>query len=576
MTQKRGGMKRRRSQLRTVAEAQLARAPQTGAKARPGEEVLHDLEVHQIELEMQNEELRRTQLALEASRDRYVNLYEFAPVGYLTLTGEGLISEVNLTAAALLGEERKKMLRRRFNRFVTREDGDRYHRLFVSLMQHDERQACELALQRGDGSTFHARLDCVRVAAGDTPPVARITLTDVTDHKRVEDQMRRLVTELSEADRSKNEFLAMLAHELRNPLAPIASALQILRRTDAGDASNTRANHVMERQMQKMVRLIDDLLDVSRISRGKIDLQKERVDLAEVVNSAVETSQPLIDAAGQQLTVSLPPDLTYLDADPTRLAQVFSNLLTNAAKYTPRGGLIWLSVEREGRKAVVRVRDTGIGIGPDMLPHVFDMFVQVDHSFERVRGGLGIGLTLVRTIVQLHGGSVQADSAGLGQGSEFTVRLPVASRESQESATRLPRTTGGAAVAVRTRRILIVDDNVDAAEMVGMQVTLMGHEVRIACDAFAALEAARSYRPEIAFLDIGLPGMNGYELARRLRSELGDETPVLVALTGFGGEEDRRRSRESGFEYHLVKPAEADVLEKLVATLRSAQAQRRN
>jgi len=435
----------------------------------------------------------------------------------------------------------------------------------------------ELRQTRRDGTQIVVESRQVLLRDEQGAVVATLEINrDMTERRRLEDQARRLVTELSEADRSKNEFLAMLAHELRNPLAPIASALQILQRTDAGDASNERAKQVMARQMHKMVRIIDDLLDVSRISRGKIDLQKERVELAEVVTSAVETSQPLIDAAGQELTVSLPPDLTYLDADRTRLAQVFSNLLTNAAKYTARGGRIWLSVEREGREAVVRVRDTGIGIGPDMLPRVFDMFMQVDHSYERAHAGLGIGLTLVRTIVQLHGGSVQADSAGLGQGSEFTVRLPVTSRESKERTSRLPRATGEAAAPVPTRRILVVDDNVDAAEMVGMQLTLMGHEVRIVCDTFAALEAARSFRPEIVFLDIGLPGMNGYEVARRLRSELGAETPVLVALTGFDREEDRRRSREAGLEYHLVKPVEPGALEQLVATLESGDAQRRN
>jgi PAS domain S-box-containing protein len=380
------------------------------------------------------------------------------------------------------------------------------------------------------------------------------TCTDIEDHKRAEEALR-------EADRRKDEFLATLAHELRNPLAPLRNALQILRMPRLDAATAERSREMMERQVQHLVRLVDDLLDVSRVMRGKINLRRERVELASVVARAVETAQPLIDVQGHAVSVDLPDESLPLDADPVRLAQVVGNLLTNAAKYTEPGGHIWLTARREGGEVVLTVRDTGIGISPAMLPKVFDLFVQADHAANRSQGGLGIGLTLVKSLVEMHDGSVVARSDGQGRGSEFLVRLPLA-------APREPDHGGGGesrpAEAARGRRLMVIDDNRDAAESLAMLLRLQGHEVRVAHDGPAALELLGAYRPEFVFLDLGMPGMDGYEVARRMRKRPGLAGVRLAALTGWGQSEDRRRSAEAGFDYHLVKPVEPAVLEKLL------------
>ncbi len=318
---------------------------------------------------------------------------------------------------------------------------------------------------------------------------------------------------------------------------------------------------MMDRQVQHLVRLVDDLLDVSRVMRGKITLRKERVDLASVVAHAVETAQPLISVQEHELTVCLPPEPLPVEGDPVRLAQVVGNLLANAAKYTERGGQIWLTVQREGDQALLRIQDNGIGISADMLPRIFDLFVQVDHAATRSQGGLGIGLTLVKSLVALHQGTVEVHSAGLNQGSEFLVRLPLA-RHQQPSAGQengepttdpLPR-----------RRILVVDDNTDAGESLALLLRLGGHEVGVAHDGPAGLHLAQRERPEIIILDIGMPGMDGYEVARRLRQQPGLERVLLVALTGKGTLEDRHRSAAAGFDHHLVKPADLKALERLI------------
>jgi PAS domain S-box-containing protein len=371
---------------------------------------------------------------------------------------------------------------------------------------------------------------------------------------------------LQDSDRRKDEFLATLAHELRNPLAPVRNALQIIQLAGNNREAVQSAREMMGRQVQHMVRLIDDLLDLSRISRGKIQLRKELVELATVLHNAIETSRPLIEAARHDLAVTLPPTRIWLDADPTRLAQVVANLLNNAAKYTREGGRIWLSAGQEGDTAIIRVRDNGIGIPREMLPRIFDMFAQVDTALGRSQGGLGIGLTLVRSLVEMHHGTVEAQSEGAGKGSEFIVRLPVAAErlsihpaQPQEGGLYTPQ---GAA-----RRILVVDDNVDAAQSLGILLKMMGHDTALAHDGASALEVAEAYRPDLVLLDIGLPRLNGYEVARRLRQQPGLRDVVLVAVSGWGQEEDRRRGREAGFDFHLTKPVDPVALKKLLASL---------
>ncbi|MFP5289133.1 MAG: ATP-binding protein, partial [Thermoanaerobaculia bacterium] len=415
--------------------------------------------------------------------------------------------------------------------------------------------------------------DCGYVVAGSRQPgfptqVDRLLLGVGANQATVALQRKRAEAVLQETDRRKDEFLAILAHELRNPLAPLRNALQVMRLAGTDLETLERTRGMMERQVQQMVRLIDDLLDVSRITRGKIELRKERVDLSEVVRDALETCRPLIEAAGHELKVILPPEPIALDADPTRLAQVFSNLLNNAAKYTPRGGSILLSAEREEDGVLVRVRDTGIGIPADMLPRIFEMFTQVDRSLERTQGGLGIGLSLVRGLVELHGGSVEARSEGLGRGSELLVRLPV------HPPARPDRDAPGGSrpAAPPRRRILVVDDNRDAADSLALLLTLQGSEVRTAYDGLEAVEAAAEFHPDIVLSDLGMPRMNGYDAAQRIRERC--PGVVLVAMTGWGQEEDKRRSSEAGIDFHLVKPVDLETLEQLLASLEAPDRER--
>jgi signal transduction histidine kinase/CheY-like chemotaxis protein len=380
---------------------------------------------------------------------------------------------------------------------------------------------------------------------------------------RLRDQLQQRTQDLAEADRRKDEFLAMLAHELRNPLAPIRNAVQALRLLAPDNAEVRWAREVIERQVWHLSRLVEDLLDVSRFTRGRVTLRKEPTDLAAVAARAAESIRPAVEGGGLQLAVALPADRLWVDADPVRLAQVVGNLLNNAAKYTPAGGRIGLTAGREGGGAVLRVWDTGVGIAADMLPHVFDLFAQGDHTLDRAQGGLGIGLTLVRSLVELHGGSVRACSGGPDRGSEFVVRLPLMADPPGPGAT--PTDTGRGA-APPPRRVLVVDDNVDVAASLARFLELTGHDVRTAHDGPAALDAVRADRPEVVLLDIGLPGMDGYEVARRLRELLATAGVVLVALTGYGQEGDRRRSREAGFDHHLVKPVDPAALQELLAS----------
>ena len=399
----------------------------------------------------------------------------------------------------------------------------------------------------------------IRVTRFQTPGPVRVVVAheDVTRRKQSE-------RKLEEADRRKDEFLATLAHELRNPLAPLLTGLHVLKMsgTDSAAAEATRA--MMERQLGQMVRLVDDLLDVSRINSGKLDLRRERVELAGVVRNAVETSRPLIDRQGHELTVALPPGPVPLDADPVRLAQVFSNLLNNAAKYSDRGGRIGLTADVAGGEVIVRVRDAGIGIDPGQLARVFDIFAQVQTALEKSQGGLGIGLSLVKGLVGMHGGTVGVTSGGLGRGSEFVVRLPVATGSPAETAAPAGEVPAGRPAR---RRVLIVDDNVDAAESLGELLAFAGHDVRTAHGGTAGVVAAAEFRPDVMLLDLGMPKLNGYEAARRVRAEPWGASVVLVALTGWGSAEDRRKTHAAGFDHHFVKPVESGAILKLLAAV---------
>ncbi|HEX7025774.1 MAG TPA: ATP-binding protein [Gammaproteobacteria bacterium] len=363
-----------------------------------------------------------------------------------------------------------------------------------------------------------------------------------------------------EADRRKDEFLATLAHELRNPLAPIHNAIMVLKLAYNDRATFDRSTEMIERQMTQLVRLIDDLLDVSRISRGKLDLRPERVELASIIHQAVETCRPMANIAGEEVTVSLPPEPIYLDADPIRLLQVISNLLNNAFKFGGERCRIRLAAERRDSDVVITVKDNGIGIPPDKLESIFDMFSQVDQSLERSQGGLGIGLTLARRLVELHGGSIEARSEGLGKGSELVIRLPVAGQAwPPEEPQDVIRPSG-------KRRILVVDDNRDSAESLTALLSLTGNETFVAYDGEEALDAATRYCPDVILLDIGLPKLNGFDVCRRIREYRWAKNVLIIALTGWGQKEDRRKSAEAGFDSHLVKPVDHAELMNLLAS----------
>jgi PAS domain S-box-containing protein len=417
----------------------------------------------------------------------------------------------------------------------------------------------EQRIVRTDGETrwIRVRGRGLFAGAGDARRATRLvgTYLDVTDRKRAE-------TELREADRKKDDFLALLAHELRNPLAPVRNGLQVIR-LSSERGPRERAQAMMDRQLTHMVRLIDDLLDVSRISRNKMELRRARISLADAVGSAVETARPAIEAAGHDLRVDVPAEPVLLDADLTRVAQVIANLLTNSAKYTERGGRIELTARRDGDDAVVSVTDTGIGIPAESLGNIFDLFSQVDRSIERATGGLGIGLALVKGLVEMHGGTVTAASAGPGKGSTFTVRLPAV--PARDAAAAGPAVGGGGPSGGPGRRILVVDDNRDSAESMGEMLQLFGNEVALAHDGVEAVERAGAFRPQVILMDVGMPRLNGYEATRRIREQPWGKGVAIVALTGWGQEGDRSKSRAAGCDGHLVKPVSLADLQRVLA-----------
>jgi signal transduction histidine kinase/CheY-like chemotaxis protein len=378
---------------------------------------------------------------------------------------------------------------------------------------------------------------------------------DISERKRVEAALR-------DADRRKDEFLATLAHELRNPLAPIRHSLEILVRSDGDLRLFRHATDILSRQLTHLIRLVDDLLDVSRITRDKLQLRKTRVELASIITHALEASKPTADRNLQTIDISLPDRPIPLDADPVRLTQVFSNLFNNACQYTGPGGRVWLTAEQQGSEAVVIIRDSGIGLPADQLDGIFEMFAQVDDDSERQRRGLGIGLTLVRRLVQLHGGTVTARSEGRGLGSEFEVRLPVL--ESYIEPEEVPRHQPADTIA---RRILVVDDNRDSADSIATLLQMSGHRTFSVHDGIAAVEAAERLRPDVVLLDVGLPRISGIEACRRIRSHAWGKSMVVVALTGWGQECDRRNTKDAGFDAHLVKPVDYSELLQLLSAL---------
>lgn len=484
--------------------------------------------------------------------------------GIITMNFEGRILEFNPAAERLFGFRSEEAVGRRVVDLIVPE---RLRTLHTAGLAHYLRtgeapildRRVEMPALRSDGSEFPVELSITRIL---TPgmPVFMGHVRDISERVEAERRQQAAAAELREADRKKTEFLATLSHELRNPLAPLRNALDLVRR-ERSEAGLGYALPIMERQLGQLVRLVDDLLDVSRITRSIPELRRTRIALAAAVRNAIETSRPLIEERGHQLTVSLPADSIWIDADLTRMAQVFSNLLNNAAKYTEPRGRISVVAERQGSDVLVRVRDTGVGIPAEHLTGIFDMFVQVDQSLHRT-GGLGIGLTLVKRLVELHGGTIEARSAGLGKGSEFLVRLPMAAGPPEARSRGLAEPRSGP-----RRRILVVDDNRDATETLGLVLERMGHETRLALDGVAAVEAAAAFRPEVILLDIGLPKLSGYDVCQRIRSQPWGKDMVVIAITGWGQESDKARAMAAGFTMHLVKPVDLPELEKLLKAL---------
>jgi PAS domain S-box-containing protein len=494
--------------------------------------------------------------AVAISEIRYRRLFETAQDAILILDAEtGTIFDANPFLVELLGYSHDELMGKELWEIGLFQDREANISAMRQLQAQGYIRYEDLPLETKDGQRKDVEF-VSNVYRVDHQRVIQCNIRDITDRKRAEGALK-------EADRHKDEFLATLAHELRNPLAPLRNAIQVMRLKGSTDDPDVRwARDVVERQVEQLTRLVDDLLDVSRISRGKIDLQTEPVDMAAVVARAIEISRPLIDAHKHCLEVSLPKQAVRVEGDLTRLAQILSNLLNNAAKYTEEGGRIDLTVEPSGGEAVLRVRDTGVGIAADMLPQIFEMFIQVQGSVSRSEGGLGIGLTLVRSLVEMHGGRVEAHSEGPGHGSEFVVRLPLL-RETAPPAATVAEQQSLCKVPVRS--VLIVDNNRDAADSLSLLLRLAGQEVRTAYDGPAALDLARARPPDVVLLDIGMPGMDGLEVARRLRQDVGLKQALLVALTGYGEDEDRRRSQEAGFNVHLVKPVDVRALERLLA-----------
>jgi PAS domain S-box-containing protein len=505
---------------------------------------------------------KRTEESLRQTEETFRLLVESVQdYAIFMLTPEGYVASWNTGAQRMKGYESSEIIGRHFSVFYPPEvaaQGKPDWELRAAI-EHG-RVEDEGWRVRKDGSGFWANvvITALRGKEGRLVGFAKVT-RDMTERRKIE--------ALEDANRQKDQFVAVLAHELRNPLAPIRRALHVLEQPQAPADASARALEIAARQVRHMARLLDDLLDVARLSQGKMDLRRDRIDVASIARAAVESVQPLLRDRGHEVLVDTPSEPVWIFADPARIEQVLTNLLTNAAKYTDPGGRIRVIVRHEGSNAVVRVLDTGIGIDPIMLPRIFDLFVQAERRLDRAAGGVGIGLTLVRKVVELHGGTVDALSAGPGMGSEFVVRLPAMDVPAPRPAPRSE--SASASGEKRLLRILVVDDNSDAADGLAMIFEMGGDDVRVAYDGETALAIAAQFRPEVVLLDIGMPGMDGYEVAGRLRRAPETRDAVLIAMTGWGQPQDKRRSAQAGFNRHIVKPVEPTDLEKHLDEIRS-------
>lgn len=539
--------------LRKRAEKRLVARPPVKAARHDVARVVHELEVHQIELEMQNEELRATRRHVEEVLDRQTKLFEHAPIGYVVLDQGGLIREANREAARMLGAARDGLLGRRIALFVADKD-----RVALADLLDEARARTD---EGGPSSTIDVGLSTdgnqgpdVRFVASPLAGIERpvlLAIHDVTAHKRAEHALRGEI-------RSRDEFLAALSHELRNPLASIRTGLAVLARAEPGTGEARKATDVATRQADHLTKIVDELLDATRVSTGKIQLARAGTDLVELARTVVDDHRSMFQPRGIALESRLAPLPIWVHADATRLAQVLSNLLVNATKFTPRGGRVEVTLRAEGDRALLSVRDDGIGMEPELCDRIFTPFVQGPQPLDRTQGGLGLGLALVKGLVELHGGAVRARSTGPGCGAEFEVCLPIVDAPA-------PAVEPTPAAPVKGRRVLVIDDAVDNAEVLGDLLSVSGHKTQIAHDGPSGIAIGRVFRPDVVLCDIGLPGMDGYEVARKMRADPALRGAYLVALSGYARAEDRKRSAEAGFDDHLAKPASWDSIARVLA-----------
>jgi PAS domain S-box-containing protein len=518
---------------------------------------------------------RRAEEAMQHSEVRYRRLFQTAKDGILILDAHtGKVIDANPFMTVLLGYSHDEFLGKELWEIGLFRDIQESQAAYRELQEKGYVRYDDLPLETRSGQKVEVEF-VSNVYAENNHQVVQCNVRDITERRRLQRLTQEQAEALADLDRRKDEFLAMLSHELRNPLAPILNAALLLRLHSNRNRQSGIENPILhqsatiiQRQVGQLTRIVDDLLEVSRITTGRIQLHQEQIALGVVVENAVATVRSLIDQRMHELIVSLPTKAIWLHADAARLEQVVVNLLTNAAKYSEPRGHIWLSVEQEGEEAVLRVRDRGIGIGSEVLPRIFDLFTQAEQSLDRSQGGLGIGLALVQRLVEMHGGTVAASSI-LGQGSEFVVRLPVVSSPHPNASAPPAQTAQPTAPSLR---VLVVDDNVDTVTTLAMLVKESGNEVRMAYDGSAVVEAALDYRPSVVLLDIGLPGLNGYEVAKRLRQQPTLKNIVLVAMTGYGQLSDRQRSQEAGFDHHLVKPGDFAKVLQILANISESPA----
>ncbi len=515
-------------------------------------------------------ERRRAEAAMEHSEIRYRRLFQMAKDGILILDADtGKVIDANPFMTALLGYSHEEFLGKELWEIGLFHDIEENQTVYRQLQAKAYVRYENLPLESRTGQKVEVEF-VSNVYRENQHQVVQCNIRDITERSRLQRLTQEQAEALADLDRRKDEFLAMLSHELRNPLAPILNAALLLRLHSNRNRLNGIENPILqqsatiiERQVGQLTRIVDELLEVSRISTGRIQLHQEPIAVGVVVDYAVATVRSLFDQRRHELTVALPAQAIWVHADAARLEQVVVNLLTNAAKYTDQGGHVWLTVQQEGEEAVLRVRDTGVGIAPEILPRIFDLFTQAERSLDRSQGGLGIGLALVQRLVEMHGGTVAVSSA-LGQGSEFVVRLPVVSPPPPRASSPPAETDQPIAISLR---VLVVDDNVDTVTTLALLARESGYDVRTAYDGSTVLEAALDYRPDVVLLDIGLPGLNGFEVAKQLHQQPALQNAVLVAMTGYGGVSDRQRSHEAGFDHHLVKPGDFGKVLHILATV---------